>query len=46
MARLSKLTPEVEERIVRAIRAGRYPEVAARYRRPSAPTAASEGRSG
>ena len=31
MARPTKLTPEVEERIVRAIRAGNYPEVAARH---------------
>lgn len=31
MARPTKLTPEVEERIVRAIRAGNYPEVAAAH---------------
>lgn len=31
MARPSKLTPEVSERIVRAIRAGNYPEVAAAH---------------
>ncbi len=31
MARPTKLTAEVEEKIVRAIRAGNYPEVAARH---------------
>jgi len=31
MARPSKLTPEVQEKIARAIRAGNYPEVAARH---------------
>ena len=31
MARPSKLNPEVSEKIVRAIRAGNYPEVAARH---------------
>jgi len=31
MARPTKLTPAVEERIARAIRAGNYPEVAARH---------------
>jgi hypothetical protein len=31
MARPTKLTPAVEEKIVRAIRAGNYPEVAARH---------------
>ena len=31
MARPTKLTPEVEERVVRAIRAGNYPEVAAAH---------------
>ncbi len=31
MARPSKLTAEVSEKIVRAIRAGNYPEVAARH---------------
>ena len=30
MARPSKLTPELMERIVRAVRAGNYPKVAAR----------------
>jgi hypothetical protein len=43
MARPSKLTPEVEERILKALRAGNYATAAARYAgiHPSTSTAGS-----